>query len=154
MRLPPCEWCLILKLGQLIGYLIRNIFIEKVYKKYALKPSAIPLFNFSKQCKTTKWTPKDTHGNVSIFIDLVQNDLDKEKATKMKNLNSNLSKGEQKAMEELAKRKNIIIINVDKGGDVVVMDVERYINEANHQLSNKCNYKKTRRPNATTQYFG
>ena len=72
----------------------------------------------------------------------------------MKNLNPNLSKGEQKAMDELAKRKNIIITNVDKGGAVVVMDIERYINEVNRQLSNKCNYKKTRRPNATIQYFG
>ena len=57
-------------------------------------------------------------------------------------------------MAELAKRKNIIITNVDKGGTVVVMDIERYINEVNRQLSNKCNYKKTRRPSATTQYFG
>ena len=50
----------------------------------------------------------------------------------MKNPNPNLSKGEQKAMEELAKRKNVIITNVDKGSAVVVMDVENYINEANH----------------------
>ena len=34
----------------------------------------------------------------------------------MKNPKPNLSKGEQKAMEELAKRKDIIITNVDKGG--------------------------------------
>ena len=45
-------------------------------------------------------------------------------------------------MEELAKRKDIIITNADKGGAVVIMDVEKYINEANRQLSNKRNYKK------------
>ena len=60
----------------------------------------------------------------------------------MKNPKPNLSKGEQKAMEELAKRKDIIITNADKGGAVVIMDVEKYINEANRQLSDKRNYKK------------
>ena len=39
---------LILKLGQLIGHLVTNIFIEKVYKKYAQKTSNIRLFNFGK----------------------------------------------------------------------------------------------------------
>ena len=71
----------------------------------------------------------------------------------MKNPNPNLSKGEQKAMEELAKRKNVIITNVDKGSAVVVMDIENYINETNHQLSNKQttrNYKKIQRYNTVT----
>ena len=45
-------------------------------------------------------------------------------------------------MEELAKRKDIFIANADKGGAVVIMDVEKYINEANRQLSDKRNYKK------------
>ena len=43
----------------------------------------------------------------------------------MKNLKPNLSKGEEKAMEELAKRKYIVITNADKGGGVVIMDVEK-----------------------------
>ena len=59
----------------------------------------------------------------------------------MKNLKPNLSKGEQKTMEELAERKDVIITNVDKGGTVVIMDVEKYINKAKHQLSDKPNYK-------------
>ena len=45
----------------------------------------------------------------------------------MKNLKPNLSQGEQKAMEELAKRKDIIIISADKGVVVRIMDVEKYI---------------------------
>ena len=53
----------------------------------------------------------------------------------------NLSKGDQKAMEETAKRKDIIIINAAKGDAVVIMNVEKYINEANSQLSDKRNYK-------------
>ena len=43
-------------------------------------------------------------------------------------------------MEELTKRKDIIT-NADKGGTVVIMDVEKYINKANCQLSDKRNYK-------------
>ena len=60
----------------------------------------------------------------------------------MKNPKPNLSAGEQKAMEKLAKRKDIIITNADKGGAVVIINVEKYINEANRQLSDKRNYKK------------
>ena len=60
----------------------------------------------------------------------------------MKNPKSNLSAGEQKAMEKLAKRKDIIITNADKGGAVVIINVEKYINEANRRLSDKRNYKK------------
>ena len=59
----------------------------------------------------------------------------------MKNPKANLSKGEQKATEELAKRKDVIITNAGKGGAVVIMDVEKYIKEANRQLSDKRNYK-------------
>ena len=73
---------------------------------------------------------------------LVQNELNKEKKKRMKYPKPNLSKGEQKTMEKLAKRKDIIITNADKGSAVVTIDVEKYINEANRQLSNKRNYKK------------
>ena len=33
-------------------YLVRNVFIEKAYRKPALKTTTIPLFNFGKQHKT------------------------------------------------------------------------------------------------------
>ena len=49
----------------------------------------------------------------------------------MKNPKPNLSKGQQKGMEEVAKRKDIIIANADKGGDVVIVNVDKYINKAN-----------------------
>ena len=46
-------------------------------------------------------------------------------------------------MEELAKRKDLIITSLDKGGTVVIMDTQNYnyIKEANRQLSDKGNYK-------------
>ena len=45
-------------------------------------------------------------------------------------------------MEELAKRKDLIITNADKDGAVVIMDTDRYSKEANQQLSDKASYKK------------
>ena len=44
-------------------------------------------------------------------------------------------------MEELAKRKDLIITKADKGGAVVIMDADSYIKEANQQLSDKASYK-------------
>ena len=49
-------------------------------------------------------------------------------------------------MEELTKRKDIIITNADKGGAVVIMDVEKCIYKANRQLSDKRNYKLQKDP--------
>ena len=44
-------------------------------------------------------------------------------------------------MEELAKRKDLIITNTDKGGAAVITDTDSYIKEANWQLSDKASYK-------------
>ena len=122
----------------------------RVHFKYINPKSNTDEENLPFQTKNKqKWAPKDTHHNVSTFIDLLQNCPKQRKKEKIKNPKPNLSKGEQKAMEELTKRKDIVITNADKGGAVVIMDVEKYINEANHQLSDK-QPEVSRRPNATT----
>ena len=54
----------------------------------------------------------------------------------------NLTKGEQKALEELSKRDDIIITNADKGRAIVIMDTDKYISEAQYQLNDKNNYIK------------
>ena len=54
-----------------------------------------------------------------------------------KKLKSNLTYKEHTAMEELAKRKDLIITDADKGGTVVIMDTDRYIKKANRQFSDK-----------------
>ena len=53
-----------------------------------------------------------------------------------------LTKGEQKVLEALSKRDDIIITNADKGGAIVIMDIDKYISEAQRQLNDKNNYKK------------
>ena len=45
-------------------------------------------------------------------------------------------------MEELAKGKDLIIINADKGGIVVITDKVSYSKETNPQLSEKTSHKK------------
>ena len=93
-----------------------------------------------------------------MFIDLAQNDLNKEKTKNIKNPKPNLSKGEQKAIEELAKRKDIIITNAGKGGAVVIMDVEKSIDASYLINTTTRRYKKTQRCNTviwlTTQLTG
>ena len=59
----------------------------------------------------------------------------------MKRPNSlNLSVKEQKALQELQSSDDIVITEADKGGAVVILDVEDYIKEAERQLHNTENY--------------
>ena len=45
-------------------------------------------------------------------------------------------------MQELQFRNDIVIIDADKGGAVVILDVEDYVKEAERQLKNKEQYRK------------
>lgn len=53
----------------------------------------------------------------------------------------NLRFEERQALESLASDTNIIICEADKGGAIVVMDREVYINEALRQLNNQDYYQ-------------
>ena len=46
-----------------------------------------------------------------------------------------LSKDERIAMKELSNHTGIIITKADKGGAVVIMDIQDYINEAHGHLN-------------------
>ena len=71
----------------------------------------------------------------------MENDINALMKEPTKKLKSNLTYKEHTAMEELAKRKDFIITNADKGGAVVITDTDSYIKEANRQLSDKASYK-------------
>ena len=58
-----------------------------------------------------------------------------------KKLKFNLIHKEHIAMEELAKKKDLIITNADTGGTVVIMDTDNHIKKANRKLSDKTSYK-------------
>ena len=88
-----------------------------------------------------KWTPNETHHTVSTYIDLVENDINALMKQPTKKLKSNLTCKKHTAMEELAKKKELLITNAAKGGAMVIMKTDSYIKEANHQLSDKASYK-------------
>ena len=88
------------------------------------------------------WEPKKTHHTVSTFLEKFKKDalleLDKCKPHSM----SNLDKNEQRALDNLAARTDIIISKADKGGATVINSVDNYIFEANRQLNDKNFYRK------------
>ena len=90
-----------------------------------------------------KWKPDKNHHTVETYIEATKNALETEEQNNSKNkYYNNLTKGERKALKELAERNDIVIIKADKGGAVVIIDVEDYVKEAEHQLNNKDAYKK------------
>lgn len=69
-----------------------------------------------------KWTTKEKHHTIDAFIDLVENNLNNVKASKTKNLKTNLTKEARTAMKELAVRTVIMITNIRKAGATVIMN--------------------------------
>ena len=62
---------------------------------------------------------------------------------------SSLTKNERHALQQLSQRDDIIITKADKGGAVVIIDVDDYIRETNRQLNDADFYKKI--PNDSTE---
>ena len=90
------------------------------------------------------WEPQNTHHTVKTFTE----DFSRRVMEKINNGNNqriadrkNLTKLEMQAMEDLQKREDLVITKADKGGAVVVQDVQNYIKEADRQLSDKKFYK-------------
>ena len=75
--------------------------------------------------KKSNWTPTKNHHLVETFNDLVNNDL---KAMNPKHKQAdNLSQKEKEALEILRNITDIVITRADKGGPVVIMDIETYL---------------------------
>ena len=105
-----------------------------------------------------KNVPKEMYHTVSKYIDLAQ----MVSVHWWNNQQTNWTHKEHIAMEELAKRKDLIITHTDKGGAVVIMDTDSNIKEANEQLSDKASHKQStqdiklqhnRMVNQTTERF-
>ena len=75
--------------------------------------------------------PKRNTPYSKYIIDLVENDINALMKQPTKKLKSDLTYKERTAMEELAKRKDLITTNADKGGAVVITDTDSYIKEGN-----------------------
>ena len=75
--------------------------------------------------------PEKPHRTVSTCIYLVEKYVNALMEQPTKKLKPNLTHKEHIAMQELAKRKSLIITNAHKGGAVVIMDTDTYIKESN-----------------------
>ena len=124
-----------------------NTFYRRIKLNAHFKDSKTTLPKEDMLFKKSNWTPTKNHHSVDTFIDLVNNDL---KAMNPKHKQTdNLSQKEKEALEILRNRTDIIITRADKGGAVVIMDIETYIQEAEKQF-NDTNYY-TKLPHDVTQ---
>ena len=83
-----------------------------------------------------QWLPKETHHTIDTFIEKFQKDLSELKLCTPNNRN-NLTRPERKALNSLKKRDDIIITIAYKGGAIVIIDVNDYLNEAHRQLKDE-----------------
>ena len=95
----------------------------------------------SNKIKTKKWTPPNKHHTINSYVKAVKKDIEQSQTVTLRKIRINLSKDKKLALKDLSKRDDIIITNADKGGAVVIMDVNDYIRHAKYQLNDSKNYK-------------
>ena len=119
-----------------IQFFTRKILLQAHFgpKENALLPAI-----FKPSTKST-WVPPNPHHTVQTFITAIEKDLLNNITNK--ETNPNLSKEEVNSLNKLKSRDDIIITHADKGGAVVIIDVNDYIKEANRQLSDTNFYTK------------
>ena len=127
-----------------------NDFIRRIKLKAHFKTTQ-PLsktIQFTKISSEKIWIPKETHHTVETFIEAFNKELVLVEKIKKAIPKSHLTKNETDALQQLSQRDNIIT-KADKGGAVVIIDIDDYIREANRQLNNTDFYKKI--PNDPTE---
>lgn len=77
---------------------------------------------------------------LNLFLEMVQTDLEKIDWTKKSP--NNLSTGERHALKDLQNRKNIVIKNSNKCGNVVLLNQQQYETEVKQLLSDESTYQK------------
>jgi hypothetical protein len=101
---------------------------------------------------SSTWVPKDTHHTVRTFLEDFSRKMEAELKTQIpksgRNPIKNLSKEELEALDHLKTMDDLVITKADKGGAVVLQNVNDYIKEAKRQLDDDSFYKKV--PNNPT----
>ena len=93
------------------------------------------------------WVPNKNHHTVETFLEdfgrKVDHELKEGTVNERKgNTGRNLTKSEQEALDQIKEMNDLVITKADKGGAVVLQNVENYIGEAKRQLSDQTYYKK------------
>ncbi|KAF7642341.1 hypothetical protein LDENG_00259770 [Lucifuga dentata] len=86
--------------------------------------------------------PPVSNATLTAFTKKVDFDIENLFSTPGKTVRENLTKLQKQALDCLAKNESIITKPADKGGAVVVMDKDKYIEEALRQLNNPEYYHK------------
>lgn len=77
-----------------------------------------------------------SNATLTAFTKKVDYDIEELFKTSVQRTGENLTRSQKLAIDHLAKNESIIIKPADKGGAVVVMDKEKYVEEALRQLNN------------------
>ena len=88
------------------------------------------------------WVPNNHHRSMETFIEATHNEINNEIIKTKRPNYSNLSAKEQKTLQELQPKYNIVITEADKNGTVIILDAEDYIKGAERPLHNTENYKR------------
>ena len=86
-----------------------------------------------------QWLPKGTHHTVDTFIENFQKSLSELKPC-TPNKRDYLTSPEIKALNSLKKGDDIIIRLADKGGALVIIDINDYLKEAHRQIKDEAFY--------------
>ncbi len=86
------------------------------------------------------WTPTKIHHSVETFCEAVKNEM--KNPIEENRYYKNLTNQEIEEMDELKQRDDLIFTKADKGGALVIMDVNDYIKEADRQLDDTNFYRK------------
>ena len=96
---------------------------------------------YSKSHPVSFGSIQKNHHTVDTFIEATNNDIDAVIKKLKQPKCSNLSEKEQKALEELKVRDDIVITNAEKRGAVIILVMKCYVEECERQLNNTQNCK-------------
>ncbi|XP_041424923.1 uncharacterized protein LOC121395440 isoform X1 [Xenopus laevis] len=119
--------------------------LEFTYCNTGLGHSQLSLKKLGLRNKST-FVPPPGDNAVETYIKMVKKDIDLVKKNNIDtipaNVRYNMSRNEQQELRTLMNEPDIIFKPADKGGALVVMDRDQYIQEILNQLSNEEVYKK------------
>ena len=121
-----------------------NTNVQKEDESVSRDHPSSQVFNNPKLLKKLKgksnWKAPPGSLNLESFITI--NELELSKNLNKRTPKQNITDGEKLAIKQLAKDKNIIIKQADKGGSIVIQNTTDYIHEAQRQLSDTNTYQK------------
>ena len=113
----------------------------KVYFKNTPSNKSNDASRLFKQNENNKWTLPYNHHTINTYIEAANKDIEQSKIVTPRKIRLYLSKDEKVELIDLSKRDDIIITNADKGGPMIIMDINDYVREAKYQLNSSKNYK-------------